>query len=63
MDPIEKKVFTWLFGEDTVNWNKSESKLAVLAVILQKSRKQNQAITAISLQQIKAGLEKQYDKD
>ena len=63
MDPIEKKVFRWLFGEDPVNWNKSETKLAILAVILQKSRKQNQAITAISLRQIKSGLEKQYNKD
>jgi len=52
-----------LFGEDPVNWSKSETKLAVLAVILQKSQKQNQAITAISLRQIKSGLKKYYDKD
>ncbi|HDQ05588.1 MAG TPA: hypothetical protein ENN36_02550 [Candidatus Bathyarchaeota archaeon] len=58
MDQIEKKVFKWLFGENPTNWNKSDTKLAVLAVILQKSRKQNQAITAVSLRQIKAGLEK-----
>ena len=63
MDPIEKKVLKWLFGEDPVNWSKSETKLAVLAVILQKTKKQNQAITAISIRQIKAGLKKQYDKD
>ena len=63
MDPIEKKVLKWLFGEDPTNWSKSETKLAVLAVILQKTKKQNQAITAISLRQIKAGLKKHYDKD
>ncbi len=63
MDPIEKKVFRWLFGEEPVNWNKSETKLAILAVILQKSRKQNQAISASSIYQIKSGLKKQYDKD
>lgn len=63
MDPIEKKVFRWLFGEDTINQNKSATKLAVITVILQKSRKQNQAITAISLRQIKSELKKQYDKD
>lgn len=50
-------------GENPTNWNKSDTKLATLAVILQKSRKQNQAITAISLSQIKAGLKKHYDKD
>jgi len=63
MDQIEKKVFKWLFGENPGNWNKSDTKLTVLAVILQKSRKQNQAITAISLRQIKAGLKKHYDKN
>jgi Glu-tRNA(Gln) amidotransferase subunit E-like FAD-binding protein len=63
MDQIEKKVFKWLFGENPGNWSKSDTKLAVLAVILQKSRKQNQAITAISLRQIKAGLKKHYNKD
>lgn len=50
-------------GEEPVNWNKSETKLAVLAVILQKSRKQNQAIAAISIHQIKAGLKERYNKD
>ena len=63
MSQIEKKVLKWWFGEDPTNWSKSETKLAVLAVILQKSRKQNQAIAAISIRQIKAGLKKYYNKD
>jgi Glu-tRNA(Gln) amidotransferase subunit E-like FAD-binding protein len=63
MSQIEKKVLKWWFGEDPTNWSKSETKLAVLAVILRKSRKQNQAIAAISKPQIKAGLKKYYNKD
>lgn len=45
------------------NWSKSDTKLAVLAVILQKSQKQNQAIAAASIRQIQSGLKKQYNKD
>jgi Glu-tRNA(Gln) amidotransferase subunit E-like FAD-binding protein len=63
MDQLEKKLLKWWFGEDPTNWSKSDTKLAVLSVILQKSRKQNQAITAISIRQIKAGLKKTYNKD
>ena len=63
MDQIEKKFLKWWFGEKPINWSKSETKLAVLVVILQKLRKQNQAIAAISIRQIKAGLKKYYSKD
>lgn len=63
MDQLEKKFLKWWFGEDPTNWSKSDTKLAVLSVILQKSRKQNQAIAAISIRQIKAGLKKTYNKD
>jgi len=63
MDQIQKKVLKWWFGENPINWSKSETKLAVLAVILRKSRKLNQTIVAISIQEIKRGLKKYYDKD
>jgi len=63
MDRIQKKVLKWWFGEDPTNWSKSETKLAVLAVILRKSRKLIQAIAATSIQGIKSGLKKYYDKD
>ena len=63
MDQLEKKFLKWWFGEDPINWSKSETKLAVLAVIFQKIEKQNQIIAAISIRQIKAGLKKHYNKD
>ena len=63
MEQISEKFLKWWFGEDLTNWCKSETQLAVLAVILQKSRKQNQIITAVSIRQIKAGLKKDYYKD
>lgn len=63
MDQIEKKFLKWWFGENPINWSKSETKLAVLAVIFQKLRERNQAIAATSIQQIKKGLKKYYYKD
>jgi hypothetical protein len=63
LDQIQKKLLKWWFGEDPTNWSKSETKLAVLSVILRKSRKRNQTIVASSIQDIKTGLKKHYDKD
>jgi len=63
MDQIEKRFLKWLYGEDAINWSKSETKLAVLVIIVKKSRKLNQTIAAISIQGIKRGLKKYYDKD
>ena len=63
MSQIEKKFLKWWFGENPINWSRSETKLAVLAVILRKSRKLNQTIAATSIQGIKRGLKKYYDKD
>lgn len=63
MDQIEKKLLKWWFGEDPTNWSKSETKLAVLAVIIKKSRKRNQTIAAASIRQIQSGLKKYYNKD
>lgn len=63
MDQIQNKPPKWWFGENPINWSKSETKLAVLAIIFQESRKQNQTIAATSISQIKAGLKKFYNKD
>lgn len=63
LDQIQKKVLEWWFGGGLINWSKSETKLTVLVVILRKSRKRNQTISATSIQEIKSGLKKYYDKD
>jgi len=63
MEQNEKNVPNQKPEEDPINRSKSETKIAVLAVIIEKSRKRNQAIAAASLRQIKAELKKYYNKD
>lgn len=43
--------------------NKSETKIAVLAIIIKKSRRLNHTSAAASMQQIKDGLKKTYNKE
>jgi len=63
MEQNEKNVLNQKPEEDPLNRSKSETKLAVLSVIIKKSRKLNQTIAAASIRQIKAGLKKYYNKD
>ena len=63
MEQTEKNVLNQGSKEDSLNWSKSETKIAVLAVIIEKSRKLDQAIAAASIRQIKAGLKKYYNED
>ena len=58
---LKKLLKVW--SGESADWSKSETKLAVLAIIFKKSRKRNQTITAFSIHQIKAELKHAYNKD
>lgn len=63
MEQTEKNVLNQGSEDDPLNWTKSETELAVLSVIIKKSRKLNQTIAAASIRQIQSGLKKYYNKD
>ena len=62
-EQTEKNVLNQGSKENPLNWSKSETKLAVLSVIIKKSRKLNRTIAAASIRQIRSGLKKHYNKD
>jgi len=63
MEQNEKNVPNPKPEENPINWSKSETNLAVLSILIKKSRTLNQTIAATSIRQIKAGLKKCYNKD
>lgn len=63
MEQTEKNVLNQGSEENPHNWSKSETELAVLSIIIKKSRKLNRTIAAASIRQIQSGLKKYYNKD
>ena len=63
MTPNEKEILEQASKENPFNSKKSDITIAVLAVIIKKSRKRNRTIAATSLMEIKNGLKKRYNKD